>query len=840
MDQETFFQNKFERGEFAQKIDVLQACSLFSSLDRRELEFISQSLEEVEFNPETRVITQDVQGDCFYVMIQGEAEVYRIGDYSEKIVLARIRPGDSVGEMGYFASGRRLASVKTLTECQMLKIGYDHLDDFLRSCPGLTKKFLNLITLRLKETNLQFQDTVLKTRKTERTLENMSAILSMSDMSDLKTGVDRLIERIVTTASKALDAERATVFLIDPFSNELWSKVAMGVEKREIRMPLNKGIAGWVARNGQMVNIVDVYEDERFDRTIDSSLGYRTRNMLCGPLKNPKGITIGVIQLINKKGRTFNSSDEKLLTAFAYQTTIAVENFRLCRKIMKEHEKLTVFYEVSSAVAQTNDLDALFRIIVNKISQVLNAQRSSLFLVDKKTDELWSKVAEQSEIKEIRFPMNQGLAGHVATTGEMLNIRNAYEDPRFSPSVDKKTGFKTEMVLCSPVINREGVIIGVVQVINKKKGVFEKEDEELLSAISSQISVGLTTAQLIKNLKELLSAFLKSMASAIDEKSPYTGGHVKRVVSLSMLIAKTINESDDNNFEGLVFDDAQMEELRVAAWMHDIGKIVTPQHVIDKGNKLEKLIDRIEGIETRFQLIETVAENEFLNKKTKLQIQGDSCEFMLSQIEYDFQQKVESLRDDFGFIQSCNRSDFMSDEEVHRINAIAEKTYTFHGTVYPYLTEDEVKNLCVRKGTLTAEERKIVENHVKATEKITRVLPFPENLSRVSEFAASHHEKLDGTGYPNQLSKKNLAVQSRILAIADIFEALTAQDRPYRGPMKLSRAIKIMEFMKKENHIDANIFDLFINSGIYKKYAEKHLCSDQIDITHKEKDHGLG
>ena len=411
-----------ESAVLAQRMDRLNQCSLFSSLTWVELRTFCNGVEEVDFNKDSLLISQDVPGDCFYLMIEGEALVYRIGDDDEKISLITIKSGDSVGEMSYFASGRRLASVRATTACHMLKIDYDTLEAYFDICPGLAIKFLNLVTQRLKESNIRFEDYVIRSRQTERAIEYMSNIVNMPDMSN-----------------------------------------------------------------------------------------------------------------------TLNMPDMSKLN-------LGGENFDLCQKITLDNQYLAVFYDISNTVAHTTDVESLFSIIVNKISSVLKAERSSLFLLDNKSNELWSKVAEQSEIKEIRFPSNQGLSGYVLKTGKILNIKDAYKDFRFSPSIDKKTGFKTKTVLCSPVVNRNGDTIGVVQAINKQDGYFEKEDENLLSAISSQIAVTLTTAQLIQNLKELLSAFIESMAGAIDEKSPYTGGHIARVVELTMMIAEKINQSDNKNF----------------------------------------------------------------------------------------------------------------------------------------------------------------------------------------------------------------------------------------------------------------------------------------------------
>ncbi|MDY7036531.1 MAG: adenylate/guanylate cyclase domain-containing protein, partial [Thermodesulfobacteriota bacterium] len=299
---------------------------------------------------------------------------------------------------------------------------------------------------------------------------------------------------------------------------ELWSKVAGGLNSQEIRIPLGQGVAGWVLQNNQFIKIEDAYEDPRFDKTVDLRTGYRTKDILCGPVKNLQGQTVGVIQAINKKGGEFNAADEDLFKAFAYQTAIAVENFNLYEKVMANHEKMSILLDVTTSVAQTLDLDELIFRIVGKISEILDAERSSLFLVDRETDELWSKVAQGAEVAEIRFPLSVGLAGYVVKTGQILNIKDAYQDTRFNPAIDRETGFCTKAVLSAPIVNREMNIIGVTQAINKKSGEFGEEDEDLLKAISNQIAVALENSQLFErtvNMKNYLASIQDSITNSI-------------------------------------------------------------------------------------------------------------------------------------------------------------------------------------------------------------------------------------------------------------------------------------------------------------------------------------
>ena len=501
-----------------QRLDRLRSCYIFTDTPTMELERITELVDEISVPAGERFIDQDAVGDYFYILADGRASVFRVGDYGEDVPLAQIEPGETAGEMGYFSHGHRTASVRAVEICQLLRIKYDDLEKVFDIAPAATRNFLSMVTRRLRRINLRFQDVTERSRVTERSLESLRRFLDLSEIAAISQGIEGLIQRVVITASKVMDADRATLFLMDSFSGELWSKVAEGMESKEIRIPLGRGVAGWVAQHDELVNIPDAYEDSRFDKTVDEETGYRTRSILCGPIKNLGGETVGVIQVINKRTGPFCQPDEELFRAFAYQTAISVENFRLYRRLVTGHQKMAILLDVATSVAETLDLDALIIKIVSKISQVLGAERSTLFMVDEEQKELWSKVALGEGLAEIRFPLNLGLAGHVVATGKGLNIRDAYQDPRFNPSVDRQTGYQTRNVLSQPVLSRDGRVIGVTQAINKHDGYFDEEDEELLKALTSQVAVALENAQLYRhtvNMKNYLVSIQESITNAI-------------------------------------------------------------------------------------------------------------------------------------------------------------------------------------------------------------------------------------------------------------------------------------------------------------------------------------
>ncbi|MBN2125884.1 MAG: cyclic nucleotide-binding domain-containing protein, partial [Deltaproteobacteria bacterium] len=260
----------------SQRLDRLSSCPIFAGLIRDELAGIGYLVSEKSCALGEEFINQDVPGTSFFILIRGRALVFRRGEHGEEIPLAHVQPGECIGEMGYFSNGRRTASVRALEDCELLDIQYLDLDKAFRIAPTLSRNFLDLVTERLRRTNLRFQETVIKSRATERSLMSLSRFLDMSEMLALEAGIEGLVKRVVITASQVLNADRATLFLVDNFTGELWSKVAMGEENKEIRIPVGQGVAGWVAENDQVVNIADAYGDPRFDGSVDGLTGYRT------------------------------------------------------------------------------------------------------------------------------------------------------------------------------------------------------------------------------------------------------------------------------------------------------------------------------------------------------------------------------------------------------------------------------------------------------------------------------------------------------------------------------------------------------------------------------------
>jgi HD-GYP domain-containing protein (c-di-GMP phosphodiesterase class II) len=501
--------------------------------------------------------------------------------------------------------------------------------------------------------------------------------------------------------------------------------------------------------------------------------------------------------------------------------------------------------------------------------------------------------------KEINFPpvklfneagspnMNN-VASCAAITGEVIDIADAYTSNEFDFSgtkrFDSSTGYRSQSFLTVPLKNHEGYVIGVMQLINAKDPktnetiAFDRDVLPLIDALASQAAVSIDNQMLLEAQKQLLDAFIELMAGAIDAKSPYTGGHCQRVPELTKMLTRAACDSKEGLYQDFDLTEAEWYELHIAGWLHDCGKVTTPEYVVDKATKLETIYDRIHEVRMRFEVLKRDAEINYL--KARLAGGDDAT------LKAAYDAEIAALNEEFAFVGECNvGGEFMAPEKVERLKQIAQRTWTRTlsdrigisydekkrkerepevalPVVVPLLQDradhivireghdlvppdnkwgfkmkvpehkfnlGEVYNLSIGRGTLTEEDRYKINDHIVQTIIMLEALPFPRHLRRVPEYAGGHHEKLDGTGYPRRLTKDQMSIPARIMAIADIFEALTAADRPYKAPKKLSESIKIMGFMVKDQHIDPDLFKLFLESGVYRQYAERFLLPDQID-----------
>jgi HD-GYP domain-containing protein (c-di-GMP phosphodiesterase class II) len=513
--------------------------------------------------------------------------------------------------------------------------------------------------------------------------------------------------------------------------------------------------------------------------------------------------------------------------------------------VLHNKEHIESLNKIGAALSAENNLDVLLEMILSEARRFTKADAGTLYLVSKDEKSLEFNVVQTASLdifmggsrgkitwpalsfyKEDGSQNRDNVAVYCALTGDAINIEDVYRSEGFDFSGPKKfdeaNNYRTHSMLVVPMKNYEGEVIGVCQLINAlgHDGVesvkFGSEFELSAQSLASQAAVAITNVQLINDLRELLESFIKTIASAIDAKSPYTGGHVRKVAEISMLIANELNEVSDGRYEDVKYSFDELNEVRIAALMHDVGKIATPDHVMDKSTKLETIYDRIETVTTRFEVLK--------RDKKIAYLEGE-----ISKQEYD--DLIVKIDDDIAFMQENNiGGEFMSDDKVDRIKEIALQTWIENGETKPMLTENEVYNLCIAKGTLTNEERDIINYHATLSNDMLEALPFPKKLARVPYIAGGHHEKLNGKGYPKGLEAKDLGLEERIMAIADIFEALTASDRPYKDAKKMTEVMKILGFMVKDGDLDGDLLDFFYERKLHIRYAKEELKPEQLDI----------
>lgn len=432
------------------------------------------------------------------------------------------------------------------------------------------------------------------------------------------------------------------------------------------------------------------------------------------------------------------------------------------------------------------------------------------------------------------------VAAYAALNDRTVNISDAYEEVGFDFSgtrkFDQQTGYRSKSFLTIPMKNHENEITGVLQLINAMDPVtqaiipFSRANQRLVESLASQAAVALTNHNLIEGLKGLFEAFIELIADAIDEKSPYTGGHCRRVPELTMMLADAANRTRVGPLRDFSMSEKDIYELRIAAWLHDCGKVTTPESVMDKPTKLATIFDRVHLIEQRFELLKKQAEVAMLRQQLAALRGGQTG--LAESAAADYKRQVAQWEDDLEFIRSANLgSEFMTPEHQQRVKDIAAYALLDGtGKPVPFLSEDEVYNLNITRGTLTREEREIINNHIVVTINMLESLPYPKDLKRVPEYAGGHHERMDGKGYPRGLTREQMSIPARIMGIADIFEALTSRDRPYKKAKTLTESLHILGRMKLDNHIDPDLFDIFIHERIYLRYADKFLEPEQIDF----------
>jgi HD-GYP domain-containing protein (c-di-GMP phosphodiesterase class II) len=517
-------------------------------------------------------------------------------------------------------------------------------------------------------------------------------------------------------------------------------------------------------------------------------------------------------------------------------------------------EKLEQLNAIGVALSREENIDHLLERILHSAMDLTHCDAGSVYLVNEARALEFRILANRSmglylggrrggEIDLPDIPMfdaegrpnDRMVSAYAAAHQTTINIEDAAraEGYDFSGTRDfnRRTGYASHSFLSVPLIDHHRETIGVLQLINALDPdtgavrAFSAEHQRLAESLASQAAIAYSNRRLIDQLAELFESLVALINTAIDEKSPHTSKHCERVPVLTMMIAEAVHQVDSGPLADFRMTDPDRYELRIAGLMHDCGKITTPVHVMDKATKLQGLFDRIELLDGRFELLRRDAALARLEALLARPAQA-------AEIEAAYRARLAQLEDDQAFLHRCNvGGEAMAQADQDRIGRIAAYRWRdAAGTDRPFLGAEEEACLRIARGTLTDAEREVINHHIVATINMLEALPWPKHLSRVTEFAAGHHERMDGKGYPLGLTGADMPVQARIMAIADIFEALTAADRPYKTPKPLSECLAIMTRMADEGHIDPDIFRVFVERKLPQAYAREFLMAAQCDL----------
>lgn len=511
--------------------------------------------------------------------------------------------------------------------------------------------------------------------------------------------------------------------------------------------------------------------------------------------------------------------------------------------------------QLVEALANTSGTEQLLAQILTGAQTATHAEGGTLYLLNHHTEPPQLEVKfTYNEALHINVDPEQGgthiapiplylangepnyhhIATHAALQQHIISVEDVYQQQTFdfsgTKAFDATNNYRTVSVLATPLLNHHQEVIGVLQLINACDAhtghivPFAPALDPLVRALGNYAAIALNNLLLVEEHKQLLDAFIKVIATAIDAKSPHTSGHCQRVPLLTKLIAEAAC-ADTEVFADFSLNQDEWYELHVAAWLHDCGKLATPDSILEKSTKLHTLYDRIDTVKTRFAVLREKCESDYWRAMAQTPEHAEQHQAIK-------EQRLAELEEALRFLVHTNTGgEFMPEEAQARVRELAQWQWpNAQGAMEALLNSDEVENLCIERGTITAAERHIINDHMRVTIDMLESLPFPRKLQRVPEYAGGHHEKMDGTGFPRGLTRDEMSIPARMMGIADIFEALTAKDRPYKAPMKISQALSILQRLRDINHIDPDIYALFLRHRVWETYAKEVLTPEQLDV----------
>lgn len=510
--------------------------------------------------------------------------------------------------------------------------------------------------------------------------------------------------------------------------------------------------------------------------------------------------------------------------------------------------------DIGVALSATQDLSALLNLILSKSREITWSDAGSVFLIDRETDPpcLWFKTAQNDScatptLLEFSIPLSyESLVGYVALSGQTLNISDAYtltgeETYQFNRSLDDNLGYRTRSVLVVPMQNIQGQVIGVLQLINRKTNprikitpenatavtqAYSLSEERILRSLASQAAVILERNHLLDSIENLFEGFVTASVQAIEARDPTTSGHSERVAALTVYLAERLNGVSLGPLQNVVFSDRQLQEIRYAALLHDFGKVAVPETILNKEKKI--FPEQLEIIRQRFALVRRTLEMDCTQAKLDYALkhphhhglaEADPCDHCayFRQLDHTLASQLQLLEDYWQILEQANEPKVLEEEPLARLKDMTQFFYRgIDGQAYPLLTAPELEQLMIRRGSLTQKERQMIESHVTYTYKFLSRIPWTDHLKNVPIIAYGHHERLNGGGYPRGIGQAEIPIQTQMLAIADIYDALTASDRPYKKSLPVSRALSILRQEAADFKVNSDLVQLFEKQQIFR------------------------
>jgi HD-GYP domain-containing protein (c-di-GMP phosphodiesterase class II) len=645
----------------------------------------------------------------------------------------------------------------------------------------------------------------------------------VSDILNSSLDEDEVLRQAIEGAALLVEAEAGALLLHNEQTGQLSFVVAVGdkgAALKDVQLRKGEGVAGLVIETGEPQIVNDAQTDARVAHAVDQKTGFVTKSLLAVPVK-ARDKLLGVLEAVNKReGRPFSNWDLVEFHSLANQVAIALENSRLFRSHQDKIERLKKLQEVSEVLNSSLNQAEIRKKAIQAITFIMDAEAGSLLLLDEPAQELYFEVAlgEKGEgVRQIRLKVGQGIAGHVAKTAQPEVINDCYSDPRFNPEADKRSGFRTRNMVCVPVKARDK-LLGVLQAINKKDGrSFVDQDLQDFLSLANQVGIAIENANLYEEINKLFEGFISASVTAIESRDPTTSGHSGRVAVLTCGLAEVVDRLDSGPYAGVSFDFDQMKEIRYAAVLHDFGKVGVREHVLVKANKLTPT--DLAMLLARFDFIKRSFEVQALRKKVDLLMSGDrqATAALVAEVDAELARQIAETEGILEFILACNKPAVLKQEGFDRLHDLARLQFDYFDQARPYLTPEEVITLSIPKGSLTTEERLEIESHVTHTYKFLSTIPWTKSLKNIPAIAYGHHEKLDGSGYPRQVPGDTISVQTRMMTISDIYDALTASDRPYKAAVPTPKALAILEDEVKHGKVDAHLLQIFIEGKVFER-----------------------